>query len=575
MSNLSWTSVTTNAGKELLASLVNGGGTLRISKVTIGEGEIAAGDMKYATALVTEMDTGRITSSVPLENGLRLTFQFGPCATRSFEAKEIGLWAESGSSEILFQYYKHDTGVPVPSGNISTDFSMILSAFILIDDVDEITVNVQSEQFVSQETLDADLAALNASLANKVDKVTGKALSTNDFTTTLKNKLNGIAANANNYTLPTASASVLGGIKVGNGLSMANDGTLSATAKANLMTGASSTSDGASGYVPAPTKAQKDYFLRGDGNWAVPTDTTYTAGSGISISSSKVIKNSGVRGITTGQNVNGTINVNTNGTSVDVPVKGLGSAAFMDSTAFVRPTDTIDIEHGGTNMTSNPSMLVDLASTDAANVFQQSPRPGVTGTLPITRGGTGLETSPSMLVRLNSTSAANVLAASPRPGVTGTLPPGNGGTGVTSLDALKSAMSLPKSIGWYTGNGVGNRKITLGYEPSRVCIFAMGSGYYQNKNYQNTFWKSGSTYNNLVIDRSGNYVSGTWENVTSGTNDPTLLTSSGDTLFASNNSDVSNFVIAAIASDGFYVNGANTAKHLVNENGCQYMYLAW
>ena len=103
----------------------------------------------------------------------------------------------------------------------------------------------------------------------------------------------------------------------------------------------------------------------------------------------------------------------------------------------------------------------------------------------------------------------------------------------------------------------------------------MGSGYYQNKNYQNTFWKSGSTYNNLVIDRSGNYVSGTWENVTSGTNDPTLLTSSGDTLFASNNSDVSNFVIAAIASDGFYVNGANTAKHLVNESGCQYMYLAW
>ena len=35
-----------------------------------------------------------------------------------------------------------------------------------------------------------------------------------------KNKLDGIAANANNYVLPTASATVLGGVKVGSGLSI-------------------------------------------------------------------------------------------------------------------------------------------------------------------------------------------------------------------------------------------------------------------------------------------------------------------------------------------------------------------
>jgi hypothetical protein len=40
-------------------------------------------------------------------------------------------------------------------------------------------------------------------ISGKVDKITGKGLSTNDFTTTLKNKVDGIEANANNYVHPT------------------------------------------------------------------------------------------------------------------------------------------------------------------------------------------------------------------------------------------------------------------------------------------------------------------------------------------------------------------------------------
>lgn len=46
---------------------------------------------------------------------------------------------------------------------------------------------------------------VKSSLDNKVDKVSGKGLSTNDYTTTEKNKLAGIEANANNYVHPTTS----------------------------------------------------------------------------------------------------------------------------------------------------------------------------------------------------------------------------------------------------------------------------------------------------------------------------------------------------------------------------------
>lgn len=62
--------------------------------------------------------------------------------------------------------------------------------------------------------------------SGKVDKVAGKHLSANDYTTAEKDKLAGIAANANNYSLPIASAAVLGGIKVGAGLEVQSDGTV-------------------------------------------------------------------------------------------------------------------------------------------------------------------------------------------------------------------------------------------------------------------------------------------------------------------------------------------------------------
>ena len=71
--------------------------------------------------------------------------------------------------------------------------------------------------------------AKTADLDKKVDKVSGKGLSTEDYTTDEKTKLAGIAEDANKYTLPTASAQMLGGIKVGTNLSVSEDGTLSAT----------------------------------------------------------------------------------------------------------------------------------------------------------------------------------------------------------------------------------------------------------------------------------------------------------------------------------------------------------
>ena len=128
---------------------------------------------------------------------------------------------------------------------------------------------------------------VNDVASTKVDKVSGKGLSTNDYTTTEKNKLSGIASGAE----------------------------VNQNAFSNVVVGSTT--------IAADSK----------------TDSlTIAAGTGISVAgdatNDKVtITNSGVRSISTGSS-NGTISVNTNGSSADVAVKGLGSAAYTASTAY-------------------------------------------------------------------------------------------------------------------------------------------------------------------------------------------------------------------------------------------------
>lgn len=80
-----------------------------------------------------------------------------------------------------------------------------------------------------------------------VQKEEGKGLSTNDFTAALKSKLDGIAANANNYVLPEAGTA-LGGVKT------------------------TSTVSSATGYTPVPIIGGIPYYK--------DTNTTYSNATG-------------------------------------------------------------------------------------------------------------------------------------------------------------------------------------------------------------------------------------------------------------------------------------------------------
>lgn len=96
---------------------------------------------------------------------------------------------------------------------------------IKLSGIDEGANNITVDSSLSStSTNPVQNKVIYSALGNKVDKVSGKGLSTNDYTTEEKTKL----SNLENYSLPTASSSTLGGVKVGAGLAISN-GVLSAT----------------------------------------------------------------------------------------------------------------------------------------------------------------------------------------------------------------------------------------------------------------------------------------------------------------------------------------------------------
>jgi hypothetical protein len=74
-----------------------------------------------------------------------------------------------------------------------------------------------------------------------------------------------------------------------------------------LMKAASSSSAGAPGIVPAPVAGQQAHFLRGDGTWVIPTNTTYAGSTSITLAAGNSFQRAALTGdVTASANNNST-----------------------------------------------------------------------------------------------------------------------------------------------------------------------------------------------------------------------------------------------------------------------------
>lgn len=209
-----------------------------------------------------------------------------------------------------------------------------------------------------------------------------------------KSKLDGIASGANNYTytLPTASSSTLGGVKVGSNISLSS-GTISLT-KANVtsalgytppttnttygtMGGASASAAGTSGLVPAPSAGAATRYLRSDGTWATPpdTNTTYSAATTTAAGLMSASDKSKLDGIASGAN-NYTYTLPTASSSTLGGVK-VGSNITLSSGVISLTKDNVTSALGYTPPTTNTTYSA--ATTSVAGLMSASDKSKLDG----------------------------------------------------------------------------------------------------------------------------------------------------------------------------------------------------
>ena len=218
-----------------------------------------------------------------------------------------------------------------------------------------------------------------------VAQQSGKGLSTNDYTTAEKNKLAGLS----NYTHPSYTAKTNGLYKI------TVDGTGHVSSTTNVsksditalgipsqdttysdMTGATADTNGTHGLVPAPKIGKQYYYLRGDGTWSLPTNTTYspatTTTNGLMSASDKTK----LDGIATGANnyVHPSYTPKTNGL-YKITVDATG---HVSATTAVTKTDITNLGVPSENTTYS-NMTGATTNTDGKSGLVPAPAKGTQG----------------------------------------------------------------------------------------------------------------------------------------------------------------------------------------------------
>lgn len=257
--------VVTNAGKALLQQWA-GGGTLTIDGARSGAGAVSQLNLINQTAVTQEKQTLSIISARQVEGGTQFHVQI-TAPDAGYTAKQIGIYGhlDSGDSTLI-ALYQDESGITVPSKAEMPDFVYAFHATIQGSNTGTLSVTLDTSALVTQATLNAAVAkagdmkksvydADNDGVVDNAKKLDGKTAAQfaaaqhsheianvnglqaaldgkTDTTYTLSITGNAIvltpsSGDAQQITIPIATASALGLVKIGTGLAIAADGTIS------------------------------------------------------------------------------------------------------------------------------------------------------------------------------------------------------------------------------------------------------------------------------------------------------------------------------------------------------------
>lgn len=205
--------ILTNSGRNLEAK-AQLGKELKVKRVALGDGQMTTESMLTMKSLINETLSCEIKSLKLLEDNIvKVTFYLtNKNLNTGFTWREIGVIAEDPDTkaEILYCYGNARSNAEYISAKNGADIlELNVSVDLIVSNAQNISAVInESLVFATKEELDelegriVELEKIPALLSNKVDKVEGKGLSSNDFTNEYKSALDNFnPPRAKNITL--------------------------------------------------------------------------------------------------------------------------------------------------------------------------------------------------------------------------------------------------------------------------------------------------------------------------------------------------------------------------------------
>ena len=329
---------------------------------------------------------------------------------------------------------------------------------------------------------------------NTTYSVGAGGLTQQNFTTTLKNKLDGIASSANNYSLPYGTATVLGGMKLGTNLSSGLNGLVnSANTTYSVGDGGLTTNnftdadhDKLDGIASSATNVTNNNQLtNGAGYITAQTDSQTLSVSGTTVSIS------GGNSITT-QDTNTTYSVGAGGltqqnftTTLKNKLDGIASSANN----YSLPIGTATVLGGmklGTNLSSGLNGLVNSANTTYSVGDGGLTQKNFTSTLK-TKLDAISGTNTGDVCTTNHTSAGYLTSEtdSQTLSVSGTTVSISGGNSITTQDT-NTQLSTGQVRGSISASGNSAYNALTGVITSTNTTYSVGAGGLTQQNFTTT-----------------------------------------------------------------------------------------
>ena len=202
--------VITNAGLELVAAAHSGGGTIQFTGIKTGNGVYDGTEvLEDMTSLKSVKQTFGITGITREAAVVKIRSALSnEGVTEGYYMTEIGVYVSEPetSTEILYAIIiaeddMADYFTPYKDSPQNITLEVYVAAAGLAEGV-TFTASIIPGTYATAQDLEDYRIEVKAVLEDKVDKVDGKGLSTEDYTTEEKTKLSGIEDGANAYTHP-------------------------------------------------------------------------------------------------------------------------------------------------------------------------------------------------------------------------------------------------------------------------------------------------------------------------------------------------------------------------------------